>query len=554
MGNSFAGRGRTWAGGLDGHRWVGGSIGPAVATTWSSTGVRLGSVPDEPDARRFLQQRIALLAGIITAGSTVFLAVNLWTRLDGGLSLLGLGFTAHAAGTAIVLGVWLLARRRRVLTAPAIASLDGALVIAACVAWSVMGWGLTGLNGMFTGLIACMLTCLGRAVLVPTTLFRTLWTSSLALAPVPVVALFILPNAPYVGPPLPLGVAIWCALALTMSLTASRVVYGLQEKVREAQQLGQYTLEEKIGEGGMGQVFRARHALLRRPTAIKLLSKADASPAQLRRFEQEVQLTSKLAHPNTIVIYDYGHTPDGTFYYAMEYLDGMDLAALVRRDGPQPPERVIHLLTQVCAALSEAHRAGLIHRDIKPENIVVGVRGGVPDFVKVLDFGLVKEVSQGNGAGLTAENSITGTPHYMAPEAILGREVDARSDLYAVGCVGYALLTARPVFDGDSIMQVCAAHVHSEPERPSLVRAEVPGDLEAVLLACLSKDPQARPSSAEQLADMLASCEHASLWTRERAREWWLAPPTAERASGELEQAETLAAPVQVDMRERGAA
>jgi eukaryotic-like serine/threonine-protein kinase len=537
--------------GLDGHRWVGGSIGPAVATTWSSTGVRLGSVPDEPDARRFLQQRIALLAAIVTSGSAVFLGLNVASQLQDPDTLRPLGLFAHAAGMVTALLVWMVARRRRVLPSSALAAVDGTTVIIVCLSWSFMGWGIDGLHGVTTGLMACMLTCLGRAILVPTTVFRTVWTSGLALTPVPVVAAFVEPGASYVGPPLPIAVAVWCAVAMTICIAASKVVYGLQEKVREAQQLGQYTLEEKIGEGGMGQVFRARHALLRRPTAIKLLSKADASSAQLRRFEQEVQLTSKLAHPNTIVIYDYGHTPAGTFYYAMEYLDGMDLAALVRRDGPQPPERVIHLLSQVCAALAEAHGAGLIHRDIKPENIVVGVRGAVPDFVKVLDFGLVKEVSEGNGAGLTAENTITGTPHYMAPEAILGRKVDARSDLYAVGCVGYALLTARPVFDGDSLMQICAAHVHSEPERPSLVRAEVPGDLEQVLLACLSKDPQVRPSSAEQLADMLASCEHASLWTRERAREWWAAPPTTERASDELEQAETMAAPLHVDMRER---
>jgi eukaryotic-like serine/threonine-protein kinase len=525
-----------------------------LTTTWNSAGARLGSVPDGPDARRFLQQRIALLAAIISLGSGAFLAGSLGTHLLVAHAERSLGMVAHAAGTATLLVVWLVARRRRVLSARCLAGLDGTTVIAGCLAWSLMGWGLGGLHGATTGLMACMLTCLGRAILVPTTVFRTLWTSGLALAPVPVVAAFINPHASYAGPPLSIDFAPWCAMALTICLAASRVVYGLQQKVREAEQLGQYTLEEKIGEGGMGQVYRARHALLRRPTAIKLLSNADASSTQLQRFEQEVQLTSKLAHPNTIVIYDYGHTPDGTFYYAMEYLDGMDLAALVRRDGPQPAERVIHLLIQVCAALAEAHGVGLIHRDIKPENIVVGVRGGVPDFVKVLDFGLVKEVSSGNGAGLTAENTITGTPHYMAPETILGRAVDARSDLYAVGCVGYALLTGRPVFDGASLMQVCAAHVHSEPERPSLLRADVPGDLEQVLLACLSKEPQARPSSAEQLADMLASCDHASLWTRERAREWWLAPPTEERASGEIEQAETLAAPLQVDMRERGAA
>jgi eukaryotic-like serine/threonine-protein kinase len=522
-----------------------------LTSTWTDTGVRIGSVPDAPDARRFLQQRIALLASIVTVGSSAFLALGTGMRLQMDLSLFDLGFMAHAAGTVTVLVVWILARRERVFGGRALAALDGATVIVACLAWSLMGWGMGGLDGLYSGLLASLLTCLGRAILVPTMTLRTLWTTSLALAPLPVVAGWVVVDPSYVGAPLPIAALLWSAIGLAICLTASSVVYGLQEQVREAQQLGQYTLEEKIGQGGMGQVFRARHALLRRPTAIKLMPQTDASPAQLRRFEQEVQLTSKLTHPNTIIIYDYGHTPDGTFYYAMEYLDGMDLAAVVRRDGPQPPERVIHLLTQVCAALAEAHGAGLIHRDIKPENIVVGVRGGVPDFIKVLDFGLVKEVSQDDRAGLTAENTLTGTPHYMAPEAILGRTVDARSDLYAVGCVGYALLTGRPVFDGDSIMQVCAAHVHSEPEPPSLVRADVPADLEQVLLACLSKDPEGRPVNAEQLADMLSACEHASLWSRERAREWWSAPPTLDRAGGKLEQAETLAAPLRVDLRER---
>jgi serine/threonine-protein kinase len=341
---------------------------------------------------------------------------------------------------------------------------------------------------------------------------------------------------------------VWATSGLAIAAITSRVIYGLHEQVREARELGQYVLEEKIGEGGMGEVYRARHTMLRRPTAVKLLS-GTAQPSDLRRFEREVQLTSELTHPNTIVVYDYGHTPDGVFYYAMEYLDGMDLASLVRRAGPLPAARVVHLLKQVCAALGEAHGVGLIHRDIKPENVVVGTRGGIHDFVKVLDFGLVKEVSQEGDAAITTEGTIAGTPHYLPPEAIRGDHVDARSDLYSVGCLGYFLLTGRPVFDGKSVVEVCAAHLHREPEPPSSRRADVPADLEACLLACLEKRPADRPESAEVLTATLVSCECAEGWNAARAEAWW------ERTSagpGEptLAEAPTLAA-VEVDLARR---
>jgi serine/threonine-protein kinase len=300
------------------------------------------------------------------------------------------------------------------------------------------------------------------------------------------------------------------------------VIYGLHRDVRRARQLGQYTLEEKIGEGGMGEVYRARHAMLRRPTAIKLLAN-QVSERDLRRFEKEVQLTAQLSHPNTISIFDYGRTPDGTFYYAMELLDGVTLQQLVERDGPQSPARVIHILGQVAAALREAHGAGLTHRDIKPDNIFLCRQGGLPDVVKVLDFGLVKQVANDAAVSQSNVNLMVGTPLYMSPESIAAPDtVDARSDLYALGAVAYFLLTGSPVFSGDSVVEVCGHHLHSRPERPSQRAGRaIPEDLERIVLACLEKSARERPQSARELADRLSECADAGAWTEADAERWW---------------------------------
>ena len=270
--------------------------------------------------------------------------------------------------------------------------------------------------------------------------------------------------------------------------------------------LGPYTLEEKIGEGGMGEVYRARHAMLRRPSAVKLMS--GRSEEEIRRFENEVQLTAELKHPNTISIYDYGRAPDGTLYYAMELLDGLTLEELVRRHGPQSPQRVIHILLQVCAALSEAHHKGLIHRDIKPDNIFLCRQAASDDMVKVLDFGLVKKVTTDATPTRSNVNLIVGSPLYMSPEAIkTPHDVDARADLYALGAVAYFLLTGTPVFFGKGVVEVCGHHLHSIPERPSRRTAEaIPENLERLVLDCLAKDRRLRPESAEAIAQRLRDC------------------------------------------------
>lgn len=322
--------------------------------------------------------------------------------------------------------------------------------------------------------------------------------------------------------------AILWAIVVAMAVAFSHVVHGLRRAVSDIKRLGQYTLEEKLGEGGMGVVYRASHGMLRRPTAIKLLLPDRVGKAALLRFEREVRRTAMLTHPNTVTVFDYGRTTDGVLYYAMELLEGASLDEIIEVDGPQPAERVIHLLTQAAASLAEAHDAGLIHRDVKPANILVVDRGGISDLVKVVDFGLVKDIGKANGEAsvepaLTIANAITGTPLYMAPETVIAPEdVDARADLYALGAVGYWLLTGTHVFNGSSVVEVCAHHLHSTPEPPSIrLRATVPADLEAVILACLAKRPEDRPASAHVLRERLAACAAAGAWTNKRAAAWW---------------------------------
>ena len=316
--------------------------------------------------------------------------------------------------------------------------------------------------------------------------------------------------------------ALWCLGGVVISTLASQVIFGLRRQVREATQLGQYTLLEKIGAGGMGEVYRASHAMLRRPTAVKLLRPGRTSAEHLRRFEREVQLTSRLTHPNTVAVFDYGRTVDGVFYYAMEYLDGVNLEDLVRSEGAQPPGRVRHILRQVAGSLAEAHGVGLIHRDIKPGNVIlVPERGGARDVAKVVDFGLVRDLEQ--EAEADDDHALAGTPLYLAPEAVTAPDtVDARSDLYSFGCVGYFLLSGRPVFAGETVVEVVGSHLHARPVPPAeRLGGPVPESLSALILSCLEKDPARRPASAVTCIAMLDACEDVPAWTDEQAAAWW---------------------------------
>jgi tRNA A-37 threonylcarbamoyl transferase component Bud32 len=314
------------------------------------------------------------------------------------------------------------------------------------------------------------------------------------------------------------------ALAIFIfTLIVARLRREAQKAAIEAQQIGQYTLEQKLGSGGMGVVYKGQHAMLRRPTAIKMLDVDKVNEASMERFEREVQITSQLNNPHTVAIYDYGRTPEGVFYYAMEYLDGIDLQSLVERYGPQPASRVIHILTQVCSSLYEAHSLGLVHRDIKPANIMLNRRGGEPDVVKVLDFGLVKALDDGKQQSMTQQSALTGTPLYMSPEAIqMPNTVDARSDLYAVGAVGYFLLTGGPVFDAENVMDLCRKHVDTPPIPPSeRTRLEVPAALENAILSCLEKSRAKRPQTARDLAQLISHCVEATAWSVEESDAWW---------------------------------
>jgi serine/threonine-protein kinase len=306
-----------------------------------------------------------------------------------------------------------------------------------------------------------------------------------------------------------LQIGFFVVLAAVIAVVACSRIEILRRQVGEARKLGQYVLQEKLGEGGMGEVYLAQHVLLRRPCALKLIRADRGGDAKnLRRFEREVQATATLTHPNTVQVYDYGHTEDGTFYYVMEYLPGLTLEALVKREGPLPPARAIHFVRQLCGALKEAHARGLIHRDIKPGNVMICERGGIPDVAKLLDFGLVlPPAGDTDRDKLTQDGMVTGTPAYLSPEQAGGQEaVEARSDIYSVGALAYFLLTGLPPFAGRRGMKMIAAHLYEAPEPLSRHRPEVSVDLEAVVLRCLAKEPEKRFLNVESLDQALAAC------------------------------------------------
>ena len=326
--------------------------------------------------------------------------------------------------------------------------------------------------------------------------------------------------------------ASWAMLA--MLILGSMILFGyssvvlrmerrLKEATLEARQLGQYTLTKKIGEGGMGTVYRANHALLQRPTAVKLLNTQNTSAESIRRFEREVRLTSQLTHPNTIAIYDFGHTPEGIFYYAMEYLEGITLDELIKSHGPLPEERVLYMLRQAAGSLAEAHAQGIIHRDIKPQNLMTTRRGGIYDFVKVLDFGLVKVIDHSKQASMTSANAMTGTPLYMPPEVInMAEAVCPASDVYSLGAVAYFALTGKHVFEGESVMEICMKHVKTPVELPSKRTGRFinPG-LEDLVVRCLAKSTSERPANADELRRELEQLELTHSWSSDDAKQWW---------------------------------
>jgi eukaryotic-like serine/threonine-protein kinase len=362
------------------------------------------------------------------------------------------------------------------------------------------------------------------ATLIPNTLRRCATVVAvMAVSPLVLIALnafWLRPLAPEIAAHVLLVHALHNFIAVAIAVFASSRIEHYRQQASEARKLGQYVLREKLGAGGMGEVYRAEHALLRRPCALKTIRPEQAGDQDtLRRFEREVQTTATLTHPNTVQVFDYGHAADGTFYYVMEYLTGMTLEELVRQHGPLSPGRAVHFLRQVCAALSEAHARGLTHRDIKPGNVMICERGGVCDVAKVLDFGLVRMPKEdSDGETLTRDGAVAGTPAYMSPEQAGGQDgIDSRSDIYSVGAVAYFLLTGKPPFADRSAVKMMAAHLY---EAPAPLPAEVPADLAAIVLRCLAKPPGDRWPDVPTLEAALSSVSTPA-WTARDATAWW---------------------------------
>jgi serine/threonine-protein kinase len=356
--------------------------------------------------------------------------------------------------------------------------------------------------------------------------------ASALMGPVAVIVASYLNGQPSPPPYLFFVITFPSLVAGAVAIILARFVYNLGRDTSNAQEMGSYKLIELLGRGGMGEVWRAQHRFLARPAAIKLIqpevlgcTQSKEVAAVKRRFEREAQATAMLSSVHTINLYDFGQTEDGAFYYVMELLRGVDLQTLVERYGPVPADRASHLLIQACSSLEEAHRAGLVHRDIKPANIYSCRYGLEYDFVKVLDFGIVK--AKGDPVLLTGETSVesaTGTPGFMAPELALGaKEIDGRVDIYGLGCVAYWLLTGRLVFEEETFIATLLAHAQKRPVPPSQ-RTEIliPPTLEELIMACLEKDPAKRPATAAEVARIMSESEADSTWTSERAEKWWV--------------------------------
>jgi hypothetical protein len=490
---------------------------------------------DSAEATRYLQDSIAGFARIIFALAGVMLVASV--VLFGLLGMGGQTLTqhlwkptqlVHVAALVVLFAIWRRCRGGTLAVSTLIAT-DAILTIFLGVCWGVLGLGVPLSEPVeFSILLAITHTLIARSIYVPSSFRHTLWVSIVAVLP---TVAFIATRGPGwligslggVRTFIALSI-IWCAAAVVMAAVNSRKLFGLRAQIREAGKLGQYTLQEKLGEGAMGVVYRATHAMLRRPAAIKLLHAERDGAKDLARFEREVQLTSRLTHPNTISIYDYGRTAEGAFYYVMEYLEGLDLEKLVVEEGPVEPARAARILAQAAGSLAEAHAIGLIHRDIKPANIMLTERPDEPDVVKVVDFGLVKTLKgAGADASLTNVDAITGTPLYLAPEAITSPEtVGPPSDLYALGAVGYFMLTGHHVFEAPKIVEVLSKHLHSIPVSPSeRLGKPLPEDLSALIMSCLAKRPEDRPRSAAELRNGLLACADFAHYDGAAATAWW---------------------------------
>jgi len=489
------------------------------------------TVTDTEEGRAFFQARLSVFGFflfVLAGGSWLLLSVASAVGRFSEHTLFSTGSLLHLFNSLLVGALWLATRRGK-LGGRVLHALDVGISLGLIGLWGLSGATLSDpMVGRFIALLSFIVGFLARAIVVPSTARRTLAIGLVGTAMI--VAFGFARDEPESIVGSSIAAACWAVSAVTIATLASHTIFGLRREVQKARVLGQYTLDAKIGEGGMGSVWRASHALLRRPTAVKLLPPGRMGEQAVKRFEREVQITARLTHPNTVAIYDYGRTRDGIFYYAMELLDGIDLERLVSANGPLPAERVVYVLLQVSGALAEAHDLGLVHRDVKPANILLSPRAHEHEFAKIVDFGLVKSIeATSQGSSMTGTNVITGTPLYMSPEAIEAPDsLDGRSDLYALGAVAWFLLVGRPVFEGPTAVSVCSQHLTSAPPLPSAVlRAPVPVELEEIVLWCLEKRRERRPTDARELRNRLEATGLAASWTSERAAAWWQARRTS---------------------------
>ncbi|MCC7535834.1 MAG: serine/threonine protein kinase [Deltaproteobacteria bacterium] len=477
-------------------------------------------------------RRLVLALALYAAGATLSQIVHTLAHLYLGAPRPPGGFAVQwgiAAAVAVFAAVVARLLRRGSWSVDRHAALP--VVVQAVGTAAIVGAELAGGVGEHTtGLSRAVVWLVVFPVLVPRSTRAAAVGSGISLlvaASALAVAAALTPRLPPAG-----ELFLWLApfvVAATLGVAVSRVVHGLGREVARARQMGSYRLLSRIGAGGMGEVWRAEHRLLARPAAVKLVhadryARRDGDlDLALRRFEREAKATASLRSPHTVALFDFGVTEEGSLYYAMELLEGMDAETLVERFGPVDAARAVHLLRQVCSSLAEAHAAGLVHRDIKPANIHVGRAGVEHDFVKVLDFGLVRPALDSGEMRLTADGTMSGTPAYMAPEVITGRaEVDARADLYAVGCVAYWLLTGQCVFEGRDAMAVVIQHATAQPVPPSLrTELPIPAELESLVMSLLAKEPDARPASAMDVVARLDAIHLSSRWDAADAAAWW---------------------------------
>ncbi|MBW1687857.1 MAG: serine/threonine protein kinase, partial [Deltaproteobacteria bacterium] len=501
---------------------------PSLDSSWVRTWTSRFTLP--PDLVEQARRRLGYLALAFGTMPLVFypIAVLSFTGFD--------RVAAVAVACTVVVSFALFYATRSERFSDAVVLLFGLVfeVLLCLSAGTFVEWDTYQLTGSGPQLTFAAVIIVVFPLIVPATPWLTLVTSLIAASTAPLV-LYIMHWLGAIEQPLLadlIEVGIGPFACVVLAYMGSRVIHNIGAELVRARQLGSYTLEELLGRGGMGEVWRARHRMLSRPAAIKLIKSEalgeDPSAARslIRRFELEAQTTASLRSPHTVELYDFGTSPEGTFYYVMELLDGIDLQAFVEKHGALPARRVVYLLRQVCHSLDEAHARGLVHRDIKPSNIFVGRYGRDTDFVKVLDFGLVKHSDPAGPdleSNLTQRGSVLGTPAFIAPEMVMsGPGIDARVDIYALGCVAYWLRTGAHVFLSKSPMEAVVHHVKDQPEAPSS-RAEldIPEALDALVLACLEKDPGKRPQSADDLSQRLQAVAFDSPWAEQDARRWW---------------------------------